>query len=120
MKTGIRFALAAAALAAAGAAFAHSKLQRADPAVGSTVSSASELTLYFDEGVEPKFTSVTVAREGGGAVAVSKPEIVGGDTKVIVVKFGRPLAAGDYSVTWKAVSVDTHHTQGNFDFTIKP
>ncbi len=120
MKNLIGCGVALAALIAANAAFAHSKLQRAVPGVGSTVPSASNLTLYFDEGVEPTFTTVTLAKEGGGAIAASRPAIVGGDNKVIVVKFAAPLAAGVYDVTWKAVSVDTHHTQGDFSFTIKP
>jgi methionine-rich copper-binding protein CopC len=29
------------------------------------------------------------------------------------------LADGEYSVSWKVVSVDTHHTNGDFKFTVK-
>jgi copper resistance protein C len=112
------FALSAAFALAATAAFAHAQLEKATPGVGSTVASASELKLEFSEGVETKFTSVTLAGPGG-AVAAGKPVVEGGDAKVIVVKFA-PLPPGDYTVTWKAVSVDTHHTQGNFSFTVKP
>jgi copper resistance protein C len=32
----------------------------------------------------------------------------------------KPLSAGEYKVHWQAVSVDTHHTQGSFQFTVKP
>ncbi len=37
-------------------AFAHAQLEKATPAVGGTVASASEIRLEFSEGVEPKFT----------------------------------------------------------------
>ena len=33
---------------------------------------------------------------------------------------GRPLPPGVYTVNWHAVSVDTHHTQGSFNFTVAP
>jgi methionine-rich copper-binding protein CopC len=32
----------------------------------------------------------------------------------------KPLAPGTYKVTWHAVSVDTHRTQGSYEFTVKP
>jgi copper resistance protein C len=39
---------------------------------------------------------------------------------VLVVKVAKTLAPGVYIVNWHAVSVDTHHTQGSFEFTVKP
>ena len=39
---------------------------------------------------------------------------------VLVVPISKPLSAGAYKVHWQAVSVDTHHTQGTFEFTVKP
>ena len=42
------------------------------------------------------------------------------DDKVLVVKIAKPLAPGVYKVTWHATSVDTHHTQGDFSFTVTP
>ena len=47
------------------AAFAHAQLEKATPAVGGTVASASEIRLEFSEGVEPKFTKVSVTGPGG-------------------------------------------------------
>ena len=119
MKTTLALSLSLAVALATTAAFAHAKLEKAIPGVGSTVASASELKLFFDEGVEPKFTAVTVSAEGGGAVAASKPAVAD-NNKVLVIKFAKPLASGVYDVVWKAVSVDTHHTQGDFSFTVKP
>jgi methionine-rich copper-binding protein CopC len=32
----------------------------------------------------------------------------------------KKLGPGVYDVNWHAVSVDTHHTQGSFSFTVQP
>ena len=122
MKNRIRITAIAAALAlslAANSAFAHALLEKATPGVGSTVVSAAELRLEFSEGVEPKFTGATLTG-AGGAVPLGKPATDSADNKVLLIKIEKPLAAGVYTVTWHAVSVDTHRTQGNFQFTVKP
>lgn len=120
MNNLIRTALIPAFALIVTAAFAHAQLEQATPGVGSTVASASELKLQFSEGVEPKFTSVAVTNASGVAVPAGNASVEASDNKVIIVRFNAPLAAGVYTVTWKAVSVDTHHTQGNFNFTVKP
>jgi methionine-rich copper-binding protein CopC len=100
------------------AAFAHAQLESASPPVGGTVDSPSEVRITFSEGVEPKFTGLTITGPGGSA-PVGKASVAPGDNKVLIVKVGRKLAPGTYTVKWHAVSVDTHHTQGDFDFTVK-
>jgi copper resistance protein C len=79
----VKIAATLAFACAATSAFAHAQLEKATPAVGGTVASASEIRLEFSEGVEPRFSP------------------------------------GAYRVHWHAVSVDTHHTQGTFEFTVK-
>ena len=32
----------------------------------------------------------------------------------------KPLAPGQYKVSWHVVSVDTHHTHGDFTFIVAP
>ena len=104
----------------ASAAFAHAQLEKATPPVGGTVVSATEIRLEFSEGVEPKFTKVTLTGPGGGAVPLGSASTEAGNQAVLIVPITKPLAAGDYKVHWQAVSVDTHHTQGTFEFTVKP
>jgi hypothetical protein len=115
--TGIAAALALSL--AASSAFAHAQLEKATPGVGSTVASASELRLEFSEGVEPKFSGATLSGNAG-AVPLGKPAVDPSDNKILIIKIEKPLAAGVYTVNWHAVSVDTHHTQGDFEFTVKP
>jgi methionine-rich copper-binding protein CopC len=116
MKT-LSFA-AALFLAGPASAFAHAQLQSASPPVGGTVSPPAELRLSFSEAVEPKFSGIAVSGPGG-AVPLGKPKVAPGDGKALLVKIGRTLAPGAYTVKWHAVSVDTHRSQGDFDFTVK-
>jgi copper resistance protein C len=100
-------------------AFAHAQLEKASPPVGGTVASASEIRLTFSEGVELKFTKVSMTGPGG-AVPLGAAKTESGDQAVLIVPITKGLAAGVYKVHWQAVSVDTHHTQGTFEFTVKP
>jgi hypothetical protein len=106
-------------ICAATTAFAHARLEKASPPVGGTVAAASEIRLQFSEGVEPKFTKVTVTGPGG-AVPLGAANTESGNQAVLIVPISKPLSAGAYKVHWEAVSVDTHHTQGTFEFTVKP
>lgn len=101
-------------------AFAHAQLEKASPAVGGTVSPPSEIRLTFSEGVEPRFTKVSVIGPGGAAVPLGAAKTEPGNQAVLIAPITKPLAAGVYTVHWHAVSVDTHHTQGTFQFTVKP
>ena len=100
-------------------AFAHAQLEKATPPVGGTVASASEIRLEFSEGVEPKFTKVSLTGPGG-AVPLGAGNTEPSNQAVLTVPISKPLSAGVYKVHWQAVSVDTHHTQGTFAFTVKP
>ena len=113
-----RFLIAGALALISPAAFAHAMLESASPPVGGTVAAPSEIRITFSEGIEPKFSGVALSGPGG-AVPVGHASTAPGDAKVLVVKIGKTLAAGTYTVKWHAVSVDTHHTQGDFDFTVK-
>ena len=106
---------------AATAALAHAQLQKATPAVGGTVSaSPTEIRLKFSEGVEPHFSGIALATQDGAVEPVGKPSVDPADNSVLVATIGQQLKPGIYKVTWRAVSVDTHKTQGSFNFTIAP
>jgi methionine-rich copper-binding protein CopC len=115
-----RFGAAFALTIAASAAFAHAQLEKASPPVGGTVSAPSEIRLSFSEGVEPKFSGLTLKSDKGSTIAAHAAGVDPSDNKILIVKIGKPLPPGVYTVIWHAVSVDTHHTQGDFEFTVKP
>jgi copper resistance protein C len=98
-------------------AFAHAFLVKADPAVGSTVTTApAQLLMTYTEGLEIPFCSVTVT-SASGTVVNGKPQAVSGHNNEMTVPL-HITTPGTYSVTWHAVAVDTHHTQGSFKFTV--
>ena len=93
---------------------AHARLDHASPAVGSTVSSSPEqVTLYFTESLEPKFSGGEVRSSAGARVDGGSS--ASGNTLHISVK---SLSPGAYTVNWHVLSVDTHKTQGSFSFHI--
>jgi methionine-rich copper-binding protein CopC len=99
-------------------AFAHAFLDHSDPPVGSEVTSTPhQISLHFTEGVEPVFCSVEIRDAQGAVVPVSKPRTAPGDERRLLVDVP-DLHAGRYTVTWHATSVDTHKTEGHFQFTI--
>ncbi len=103
----------------AGQASAHAFLKTAVPAVGSTVQQPpSQVAIEFTEGVEPKFSTITVQDAAGAEVGIGDVHLQGGNTRLAVGL--KPLPAGTYKVIWHATAVDTHKTEGNFTFTIKP
>jgi copper resistance protein C len=115
----LRVPLSLAFALTAAHAFAHAQLEKATPAVGGTVAAAREIRLEFSEGVEPKFSKVSLSGPGG-AVSLGPAETESGNQAVLIAPIAKPLAAGAYTVHWQAVSVDTHHTQGTVEFTVKP
>ena len=103
-----------------GQADAHALLQSAVPRVGSTANSVSELWLTFTEPLEAAFSTVILSRADGAPTIAPKAQADLHDAKVLVVKLAQPLPAGRYKVEWRVVSVDTHHTQGTYQFTVAP
>jgi copper resistance protein C len=103
------------AVSAADVAFAHAHLDHASPAVGSTVVTApQDVTIWFTQNLEPAFSSVEVTSSSGASVTQGAAQI-GGNTMRVGLK---TIGPGSYEVHWKAVSVDTHKTEGTFSFTV--
>lgn len=116
MKSTIYAVLAAMLMASP--AFAHAFLVKSDPPVGSTVKTAPHsLLLTFTEGLEVPFCSITVVDGMGMHAESGKPQAVPGHTNEMRVPLTVPMP-GRFTVTWHALSVDTHRTQGSFSFTV--
>ena len=116
-----RIAASLAFAMVASAALAHAQLQKAVPAVGGTVTaSPKEIRLKFSEGVEPHFSGIALATEAGATEPIGKPGVDPADNSVLIAPVSQALKPGTYTVTWHAVSVDTHKTQGSFNFTVAP
>ncbi len=101
-----------------GHASAHAFLKTASPGVGSTVPPPGEVSIGFTQDVEPAFSSIAVLDASGASVSAGAVHS-GGDGARLAVAL-KPLAAGTYTVRWRATSVDTHKTEGSYSFTVRP
>ncbi|HSU43789.1 MAG TPA: copper resistance CopC family protein [Casimicrobiaceae bacterium] len=111
--------VAALCLAAAPAA-AHAFLDHALPAVGSTVHEAPRsVRLWFTEQIEPAFSRVSVLDASGKAIDAGDSHVDPSDASILAASVP-VLAPGKYRVKWRVVSVDSHVTEGDFTFDIKP
>jgi methionine-rich copper-binding protein CopC len=72
------------------------------------------------ENVCPAFrpSSVSVTSSTGASIPASKPVNDPSDQQQVIVRLGRALGPGTYTVNWRALSVDTHTTTGTFHFTV--
>jgi methionine-rich copper-binding protein CopC len=95
---------------------AHARLISSRPSQGSTVAaSPAELTLVFSEAA--RLTSLTIQATGEKSprkLPVSKDE----DSSSHAIALPS-LVAGDYIVTWHALSDDGHVTSGTVKFSVR-
>jgi methionine-rich copper-binding protein CopC len=119
--TGTLRVLAGLALASlAPLAAAHAFLDHALPRVGSTVrGSPGEVKLWFSQELEPAFSTVRVLDKDGKQVDRKDRQLDPSDRAVMRVSLP-PLEPGRYRVVWRALSVDTHVTEGDFTFEVAP
>jgi len=107
-------------LAIQGRAMAHAFLDHAEPRVGATVGkSPDEVKLWFTQQPEHAFSSIQVSDANGKAVDRNDTHTDPNDSRALIVSLPA-LPPGTYKVVWHVLSIDTHRTQGDFMFTIKP
>ncbi len=101
-------------------ALAHAALQWASPPPGATVHGApGSLVLLFSEAIEARFCRVEVLNQAGVAEVAGSWHADPKDAKRLLVPVIR-LDPGTYTVRWRAVSVDTHKSDGTYQFTVAP
>ena len=110
---------ALAAALASPFASAHASLKNSNPEAGSTVAAApKEITLTFNEKVEPAFSNITLADGAGQAIAAGKAKVDAANPAMLHLEIPA-LPAGAYSVNWAAAGHDGHRRKGSFKFTVK-
>ena len=119
LKNSIGTCAILAAMFLTGPAFAHPKLDSASPAADvSVIASPKEIKLNFSEGIIAKFSGLEVKDEGGRAIPTGDAVVDFKEPKQLVVPVSAPLAPGRYTVSWHAVSEDTHKVSGNYSFRV--
>jgi copper resistance protein C len=97
---------------------AHAFLKNAEPGVGSTVhTSPNEVRIRFSENIEPAFSRIQVFNASGKEVDRRDIHLDRSDHSLLHVSLPS-LEAGTYKVVWRAVSADTHATNGDFTFRV--
>jgi copper(I)-binding protein len=111
-------AIVAAAALIAPVAIAHSYLQTASPPVDSTLAATpNQVVITFTEAIEPRYTTIEVTNANHQRIDDGEAHLAGGDSKRLAVPL-QPLPPATYTVAWHATSVDTHKTEGNYQFTV--
>lgn len=99
---------------------AHSFLDHAAPAVGSVIhGSPAQVRLWFTQELEPAFSTIKVLDRSGTQVDKQDKQVDRANPALLRVSLPE-LPPGKYRVVWRALSVDTHVTEGDFTFDVVP
>jgi copper resistance protein C len=98
--------------------WAHAFLDHAEPAVGSQIhSEPTQVKIWFTEKLEPALSKIQVFDLSGREIDKHDGQIDQSNGALLTVSLPE-LKPGKYKVFWRAVSVDTHVTTGNFTFEL--
>ena len=98
--------------------WAHAFVDHTEPAVGSQIHGAPiQVKIWFTEKLEPALSKIQVFDISG--LEVDKHDVKIDQSNAALLTVSLPdLKPGKYKVFWRAVSVDTHVTTGNFTFEL--
>jgi len=103
----------------AASAGAHAVLVRSMPAGRATlVEKPDRVQLWFNERLEPAFSSVSVWSAAGTQVDAGDARVAQDDAKRLSVTLPA-LPPGTYSVRYRVLSVDGHVVDSSYSFTIR-
>jgi methionine-rich copper-binding protein CopC len=110
--TGVTFALVP------GVAHAHARLDHSAPSAGSSLRAApKEVSIWFSEALEASFSTIEVRAADGKQVDQHDAHLDPQNKKLMRVTLAE-LPAGAYKVSWRTLSVDTHKSDGSFEFKV--
>lgn len=99
---------------------AHAFLDRASPAVGSTVHAPpTSIRIWFTQEIESAFSTIKLIDAKGSVIASSNKAVDPSDRMLLRLPI-QPLPPGTYRVVWHVLSIDSHVTEGDFTFEITP
>lgn len=100
-------------------AAAHAYLVKSAPARRAVLFKApARLQLWFNERLEPRFSSVTVTDSMGNRVDGGDVQVSADDPKQLSIGINA-LAPGSHTVEFRVLSVDGHTVKDQFPFTIR-
>jgi methionine-rich copper-binding protein CopC len=100
-------------------AFAHAYLVKSVPAGRATLfSSPAKIQLWFNERLEPRYSSASVFDPEGKRVDLDNAQVSPDDPKQLAISV-KQLQSGRYTVKFRVLSVDGHVVEQSFLFTIR-
>ena len=100
-------------------ASAHAYLVKSVPAGRATLfSSPGKIQLWFNERLEPKYSSASVLDPEGKRVDADNAQVLAEDPKQLSVAL-KQIPAGRYMVKFRVLSVDGHVVEQSFPFTVR-
>ncbi|HSG49685.1 MAG TPA: copper resistance CopC family protein [Longimicrobiales bacterium] len=97
----------------------HLQLDRSHPAADTTLTSPSEIRLWFSQVPQASATSLRLIRDGAPVAAVGELKADASDGKVFAAPVQGTLPDGSYTVAWRTMAADGHVVRGDFAFTVK-
>jgi hypothetical protein len=96
---------------------AHAKLQKSEPAAGTTVAAPpKQIQLWFNEKLDVAVSKVELT---GPAGKVELGPVHAMDAKSLMAAIGGKVADGAYTVSWQTAGDDGHVVKGDYTFTLK-
>lgn len=109
--------LAGVLLSATAFAFAHAKLQAAEPKADSVLAAAPKtIHLAFNTALEPAFSKIELADPQDVAVILPKTTVGADNSMSAEVP---PIKPGEYHVKWSTMTRDGHKVKGEYKFSVK-
>lgn len=117
LKFSVLGTIASIVLLPAPAVWAHSFPEAENPPAGATLATPPQrITIKYDAPIEKLFASLRVLNPAGRDKAEGPPT-VGANGRTLSVNVPK-LPPGRYTVKWRVVGIDSHHTEGSYQFTI--
>lgn len=109
--------LAGVLLSATAFAFAHAKLQAAEPKADSVLDATPKfIHLTFNTALEPAFSKIELTDAHDVAVILPKTAVGADNSMSADVP---AIKAGEYHVKWSTMTRDGHKVKGGYKFSVK-
>jgi copper transport protein len=104
-----------------GVASAHAYLIRTSPTASGVLNAPPrQVSLSYDEAVEPRFAIISVTNVDGHQETTGPVRRSAANPDTLVVPLRPRLPEGWYLIYWRAISVDGHPVQGAFTYAVGP
>ena len=100
-------------------ASAHAYLVKSVPPGRATLfASPAKIQLWFNERLEPRYSSASVLDPDGKRVDLDNAQVSSDDPKQLAIGV-KQLQSGRYTVKFRVLSVDGHVVEQSFPFTVR-